>query len=155
MDFLKEDKDVFAWSHEDMHSIDPSIIVHKLNIDLNYKPIIQKRHRFNLERYTMISKKVDKLLKAKFIREAHYPEWLANMVMVNKANRKWKICIDYTNLNKACPKDSFSLPRIDQLVDATAEHELLSFMDTYSGYNQIRIRPDDEDKTTFTTDRNL
>ena len=72
-----------------------------------------------------------------------------------KPNGKWRICIDYTDLNKACPKDSFPKPRIDQLVDATAGHELLSFMDAYSGYNQIRMSLEDEDKTVFMTDRGL
>ena len=75
--------------------------------------------------------------------------------MVKKSNVKWRICIDYTDLNKACPKDCFPLPRIDQLVDSTAGHELLSFMDAYSGYNQIRMYGPDELKTTFTTDRGL
>ena len=75
--------------------------------------------------------------------------------MVKKPNRKWRICIDYTDLNKACPNDSFLILRIDQLVDATAGHELLSFMNAYSGYNQIRMSPEDEDKTIFTTDRGL
>ena len=107
MDFLKEQKDVFAWSHEDMPGIDPSIIVHRLNVDSIYKPVIQKCRRFNPKRYMVISEEVDELLKTKFIREAHYPEWLANVVMVKKANRNWRICIDYMDLNKACPKDSF------------------------------------------------
>ena len=91
----------------------------------------------------MISEEVNKLLKAKFIRKAHYPEWLANIVMVKIPNKKWRIYINYTDLNKACSKDSFPLPRIDQLVNATARHELLSFMDAYSGYNQIRMCPED------------
>ena len=124
-------------------------------MDPTHKPVTQKRRRFNPERHTTISEDVDKLLKAKFIREAHYPKWLANVVMVKKANEKWRICIDYTNLNKVCPKDSFPLPRIDQLVDATAGHELLSFMDTYFGYNQIRMCPKNEDKTAFTINRGL
>ena len=127
----------------------------RLNIDPAHKPVIQKCQRFNLERYTTISKEVDKLLKAKFIREAHHPEWLSNIVMVKKLNRKWRICIDYIDLNKACLKDSFPLPRIDQLVDTTAGHELLSFMDAYSGYNQICMCPEDEDKMAFKTDLGL
>ena len=96
-----------------------------------------------------------KLLAAKFIREVHYPVWSANVVMVKKANGKWRICIDYTDLNKACPKDSFPLPKIDQLVDATSGHKLLSFMDAFSGYNQIRMAPEDEERTTFITERGL
>ena len=75
--------------------------------------------------------------------------------MVKKPNGKWRICIDYTDLNKACSKDSFPLPRIDQLMDATTGHELLSFMDAYFDHNQIHMCPDDEDKTTFTVDCGL
>ena len=78
---------------------------------------------------------VDKLLFADFIREVYYPKWLANVVMLKKSNGKWRVCVDFTDLNKACLKDSFPLPRIDQLVDSTVGHELLSFMDAFSGYN--------------------
>ena len=109
IDFLKKHRAVFGWSHEDTSDIDPSVIVHNLIVDLTYKLVIQSRHRFNPERYTVISKEVGKLFKAKFIKEDHYLEWLTNVVMVKKVNRKWRICIDYTDLNKACPKDSFSL----------------------------------------------
>ena len=103
----------------------------------------------------MISEEVDKLLKAKFIKEAHYPEWLDDVVMVRKQNEKWRICIDYTKLNKSCPKDSFPLPRINQLVDTIAGHKLLNFMDTYFGYNQICMCPEDQDKMAFTIDYGL
>ncbi|KAL5546344.1 hypothetical protein UlMin_006031 [Ulmus minor] len=102
-----------------------------------------------------INTEVDKLLKADFIREANYPEWIANVVLVKKANGNWRVCVDFTDLNKACPKDSFPLPRIDQLVDATAGHELLSFMDAYSGYNQIRMHQPDQEHTAFLTDQGL
>ena len=82
--------------------------------------------------------KVTKLLTAGFIREVCYPDWLANVVLVKKANGKWRMCVDFTGLNKACPKDSFPLPRIDQLVDSIVGHKLLTFMDAFSGYNQIK-----------------
>ena len=85
----------------------------------------------------------------------HYPDWLANVVMVKKANGKWCICVDYTDLNKACPKDSFPLPKIDQLVDATSGHKLLSFMDAFLGYNQIQMALEDEEHTAFITERGL
>ncbi|CAL2253630.1 unnamed protein product [Prunus armeniaca] len=98
---------------------------------------------------------VNKLKAIGFIREATYPVWLANSVMVRKAKGRWRIYQDYTDLNKACLKDSFPLPRIDQLVDTTAGHELLSFMDAYSGYNQIFMDPADSEHTTFITDRRL
>ena len=80
-----------------------------------------------------------------------YPEWLANVVLFKKANVKWRLCIDFTDVNRACSKDSFPLPRIDLIVDATAGHELLSFMDAFSGYNQINMDPDDQKKTSFVT----
>ena len=98
---------------------------------------------------------VNKLLAANFIREVHYPEWLANVVMVKKANGKWRMCVDFTDLNQAYPKDSFPLPRIDQLVDSTAGHKLLTFMDAFSGYNQIQMAEEDQEKTAFVTSQGL
>ena len=92
---------------------------------------------------------------AKFIREVYYLDWLANMVMVKKANGKWRMCVNFIDLNKACPKDSYPLPRIDQLVDLIAGHKLLSFMDAFSGYNQIRMDEVDQEKTSFITSQDL
>ena len=83
----------------------------------------------------MVTEEVTKLLAAGFIREVYYLDWLANVVLVKKANGKWRMCVDFTDLNKACPKDSFPLPRIDQLVDSTTRHKLLTFMDALSRYN--------------------
>jgi hypothetical protein len=103
----------------------------------------------------VIAEEVEKLLKARFIREVYYPDWLANVVLVKKSSGKWRMCIDFTNLNKACPKDSFTLPRIDMLVDSTSGHRLLSFMDAFSGYNQIRMHPTDQEKTAFITDQGI
>ena len=153
--FLKENMDVFAWSHDEMPGIDPKVMVHKLNVDPNHKIVQQKRRVFTPEKYEAIREEVDKLLKAGSIQNIDYPTWLANVVLVKKANGQWRLCVDFTDLNKACPKDSFPLPRIDQLVDATAGHELLSFMDAYSGYNQIRMHEPDQEKTAFITDRGL
>uniref|UniRef100_A0A2N9I431 Uncharacterized protein n=1 Tax=Fagus sylvatica TaxID=28930 RepID=A0A2N9I431_FAGSY len=153
--FLKENKDVFAWSHEDMPGIDPSIISHKLNVNPSLRPIKQKRRVFAPERNNAIMEEVDKLLAANFIREVFYPDWLANVVMVKKSTGKWRMCVDFTDLNKACPKDSFPLPRIDQLVDSTAGHKLLTFMDAFSGYNQIVMDESDQEKTSFITSRGL
>ena len=99
----------------------------------------------------MINEEVGKLLKAGAIREVEYPEWLANVVLVKKENGKWRLYINFTDINRACSKDSFPLPRIDLIVDATAGHELLSFMDAFSGYNQINMDPDDQEKTSFVT----
>ena len=95
------------------------------------------------------------MLEADFIRKVYYPDWLANVVMVKKANGKWRMCVDFTDLNKACPKDSYPLPRIDTLVDSTARHRLLSFMDAFSGYNQIKMEEADQEKTSFITSQGL
>ena len=152
--FLKKNIDIFAWSHEDMPGIDPSVITHRLNICPSFKPVRQKKRVFALERDDAI-KEVQKLMAAKFIREVYYPDWLANVVMVKKANGKWRMCVDFTDLNRACPKDSYPLPRINQLVDSTAGHKLLSFMDAFSGYNQIKMAEADLEKTSFVTSQGL
>ena len=90
---------------------------------------------FAQEQDRTIAEEVGKLQEAGFIREVYYPDWLANVVMVKKANEKWRMCIDFMDLNRACPKDSYPFPRVDVLVDSTAQHQLLSFMDAFSGYN--------------------
>ncbi|KAI5345931.1 hypothetical protein L3X38_013808 [Prunus dulcis] len=138
-----------------MPGITPDVISHKLAISPAYKPVRQKRRSYDAERYEAMRTEVEKLQTIGFIREATYPVWLANSVMVRKSTGGWRMCQDYTDLNKACPKDSFPLPRIDQLVDATAGHELLSFMDAYSGYNQIFMHPPDSEHTAFITDKGL
>ncbi|KAK8942426.1 hypothetical protein KSP39_PZI008890 [Platanthera zijinensis] len=120
--YLRRNKDIFAWSPEDMPGIDPQVIHHSLNINPACKPVIQKKRNFAPERLRAIEEEVEKLLRAQFIREVGYPAWVANFVLVKKSSGKWRMCVDYTNLNQACPKDSFPLPRIDQLVDSTAGH---------------------------------
>ncbi|XP_013721281.1 uncharacterized protein LOC106425107 [Brassica napus] len=123
LDFLKENVSTFAWSMADMKGIDPAITTHELIVDPTFKPIRQKRRK------------------------------LANPVVVKKKNGKWRICVDFTNLNKACPKDSYPLPNIDRLVASTDGNEMLTFRDAFSGYNLIMMHPDDREKTAFITDR--
>ena len=96
-----------------MPGINPSVITHRLNVTSSYKLVRQKKRVFALERDNAIKEEVQKLEVAKFIREVYYPDWLANVVIVKKANGKWKMCVDFTELNKACPKDSYPLPQID------------------------------------------
>ena len=108
--FLKKNQDVFAWSHEDMPGIDPSVMVHRLNVSPSFPPVRQKKRVFTQERDQTIVEDVGKLQEAGFIREVYYPDWLVNMVMVKKANGKWRMCIDFMDLNRACPKDSYPLP---------------------------------------------
>ena len=146
---------MFAWSHEDMPGIPTEVIQHKLNVNPASKPVQQRRRVFALERDQAVRDEVARLLSAGFIREVYYPDWLVNVVLVKKANGKWRMCVDFTDLNRACPKDSFPLPRIDQLVDSTVGHKLLTFMDAFSGYNQIKMAEEDQEKTTFITSQRL
>ena len=102
-----------------------------------------------MNHHQIIQTKVYNLLRAGFIREVKYLEWLANVVVVPKKGGKWRVCVDYTDLNGACLKDRFPLPRIDQIVDASAGHEILSFLDAFSRYHQIPMHSPDAEKKTF------
>jgi hypothetical protein len=99
-----------------MKGIPREVAEHKLNIKSGSKPVKQRLRRFNDEKCKAIGEEVMKLLSAGFIREVFHPEWLANLVLVKKKNKKWRMCVDYTSLNKVCPKDPFPLPRIDHVV---------------------------------------
>ena len=90
-------------------------------------------------------------MHANFIREVRFSTWLANIIIIKKANAKWQIFIDYTDLNRACPKDAYPLPNIHRLVDGTSEFQVLSFLDAYYGYNQFKMHPLDKEKMTFIT----
>ena len=125
----------FAWSASDMPSIDPDFLCHRLTMDPQVRSVLQRRRKFKEERRHVIKEETKKLLSADDIREIQYPEWLANVVLVKKANGKWWMCVDFTYLNKACPKDSYPLPSIDALVDGASGCKLLSFLDAFSGYN--------------------
>ncbi|KAG7552794.1 Retrotransposon gag domain [Arabidopsis thaliana x Arabidopsis arenosa] len=151
--FLKRNQKTFAWKIEDMTGIDTKVISHELNIDPIFKPVKQKRRKLGPDRAEAVNTEVQRLLDAGLIREVKYPDWLANPVVVKKKNGKWRVCVDFTDLNKACPKDSFPLPHIDRLVESTTGHEMMSFMDAFSGYNQILMNPEDQEKTAFITDR--
>jgi hypothetical protein len=108
--------------------------------------------RFGDEKRRAIAKEISKLLKAGFIKEVIHTKWVANPVLVPKKNTKvMRMCVDYTGLNKACPKDSFLLPRIGQVIDSTAGSELLCFLDAYSGYHQIKMKESDQLATSFVT----
>ena len=130
-------------------------MVHRLNISPSFPPIQQKKQVFTPKQDQAIMKEVQKLQETDFIREVYYINWLANVVMVKKVSRKWRMCVDFTDLNKACSKDSYSLPRVDVLVDFMTQHQLLSFMDAFSGYNQIRMDEANQEKTSFVTSQGL
>ena len=104
------------------------------------------------ERRKATIEETEKLMQAGFIQEAQYRTWFSNVVLVKKPNGKWRMCTDYTDLNKACPKDSYPLPSIDRLVDGASGQEMMSFLNAYSNYNQIQMYRPNIPKTVFTTD---
>ena len=125
---------------------------HTLNVYPDAKPVKQPTRRNSEPRRRAIGEEVNRLLEAGFIREIKQATWVANPVLVPKKNTtKLRMCVDYTSLNKHCPKDHFPLPRINQIIDATSGCDRLSFLDAYSGYNQIGLKVDDEEKTAFIT----
>ena len=122
VEFLKRNINVFAWDAYDAPGIDPAFICHHLNVNPSITPKKQSPRRPSREHADAIREEVMKHKCAGAIKEVFYPEWLANTVVVKKKNRKWRVCVNFKDLNKACPKDPFPMPRIDQLVDATAGH---------------------------------
>jgi hypothetical protein len=143
---------MFAWCPADMPGIPKELTEHELKIFPNTKPINQSMRRYNPEKSRSMGEEINHLLEAKFIKEIQEAKWLPPPVMVEKKDTKiYRMCIDFMALNKHCPKDYFTLPRIDQIIDSTACCKRLSFLDANSGYNQIRLKVEDEDKTTFIT----
>ena len=149
--FLKSNADLFTWTAADMPGISLKFMSHLLSIFPSSKSIAQKRRRMSPDRALVVQEQVQSLLEARFIHKVVYRTWLSNAVMVKKSNGKWRMCIDYIDLNKACPKDPYPLPSNDGLVDAASSFQLLTFMDAYSGYNQIPKCHHDEEKTVFIT----
>ena len=133
--FLIQNVDVFAWSPYEVPRVDPEFIVHRLNVDPLFPPKKQKSRRSAKEHVEAIKLVVKRLKEAGAIRKIFILKWLANTMMVKKKNGKWRVCVDFTDLNQACPKDPFLVPKIDQLVDATVRHQRMSFLDTFQGEN--------------------
>ena len=135
-----------------MPGVPRELAEHIIDVNKGSKPIKQKLRRFAPDKKAAIKKEITKLMAVGFIREIINPDWLANPVLVEKKNSKeWRMCIDYTDLNKYCSKDPYVPPRIDQIIDSTAGSALLSFLDCYSGYHQISLREEDQSKTSFIT----
>jgi len=148
---LKDNIDVFIWTTTNMPGVNPRVAFHKQSIYKDARPVTQKKRKIGEERMIAAEIEVEKLLKSNFIRKVHYTTWLTNVVLVKKSNKKWKMCLDYTDSNKACPKDAYPLPSIDHLVDRAFGHHILSFLDAYSGYNQIPMYHINSEKIAFIT----
>ena len=141
---LIQNVDVFAWSPYEVPRVDLEFIMHKLNVDLSFPSKKQKPRRSGKEHVEAVRSEVRRLRDAGAIKE-----WLANTMVVKKKNGNWRVCVDFTDLNQACPKDLFSMPKIDQLVDATYGHPRMSFLDAFQGYHQIAPAPEEQEKTVF------
>jgi hypothetical protein len=135
-----------------MPRVPRELVEHKLKVYPQARPIRQKLRCFTPDKRESIHAELARLVAVGFIREVLHPEWLENPILVLKNNKvDWRVCVDYTDLNKHCLKDPFGLPRIDQVVDSTVGYSVLSFLDCYSGYHQISLAKEDEEKTTFIT----
>jgi hypothetical protein len=135
-----------------MPGVPRGLVEHALNVDPKAKPVKQPLRRFDEPKRKAIASELHRLENARFIREIKSSTWVSNPVIVPKKNTDvQRVCVDYTSLYKHCPKDPFPLPRIDQIIDSTVECARLSFLDAYSGYNQIKLKKEDEEKTAFIT----
>ena len=141
--FLIQNVDVFAWSPYEVPEVDPEFIIHKLNVDPSFPLKKKKPRRSAKEHVEAVRQAVERLKEAGAIKEIFFPEWLAYTVMVRKKNSKWRVCVDFMDLNQACPKDPFSMPKIDQLVDATYGNPRMNFLDAFQDYHQIALAAED------------
>ena len=122
VDLLKRNVDVFAWDAYETPELDPNFICHHLNVNPSITPKRQPHRHPSKEHVEAVKSEVTKLKQAGAIKEVFYPQWLANTIVVKKKIGKWRMCVDFTDLNRACPKDPFPMFRIDQLVDTTIGH---------------------------------
>ena len=134
-----------------MPGVPRGLAEHHLRVDSKAKHVKEHLRWSAVQKRKAIGEEVARLLAAEFIREIYHSEWLANVIMVPKKDNSLRMCIDFTHINRACPKDHFPLPRIDQIVDSIVGCERLSFLDAYSGYHQIRLFGPGEIKTAFIT----
>ena len=149
VDLLRRNVDVFAWDAYEAPELDPKFICHHLNVNPSITPKRQPLRHPSKEHVEAVKCEVTKLKQVEAIKEVFYPQWLANIVVVEKKTGKWRVCVDFTG--KACPKDPFPMLRIDQLVDATVSHPWMSFLDAFQGYHQIPLALNDQEKTAFIT----
>ena len=146
---LQEFKDCFVWNYDEIPGLDRSLVEHHLPLKLEFHPFRQPPRRMSKEVELKVKEEIENILKTKFIRPTRYAQWLANIIPVMKKNGKLRVCVDFRDLNASTPKDMYVMSIADMLVDCTANNELLSFMDGFSGYNQILIVVDDISKTVF------
>jgi len=128
---LRQYTNIFTWTTQGMPGVDLKVMTHRLGIRPCFQPIKQKKQSFSSERARVIKVEMEKLMEVQYIQEVDYPHWLENVVLVPKRKGKWRLCIDVTDLNKACSKDSYPFPRIDVLINGTARCLLMSFLGAF------------------------
>ncbi|GJU66245.1 reverse transcriptase domain-containing protein [Tanacetum coccineum] len=150
---LKGNMEVFAWEPADMTGVPRKVIEHALNVNPSLDPVCQKRRTFSPEKSGAVTKEVTEWIKAGIVRPVKYPTYISNPVLVKKCDGSWRMCIDFKNLNSACPKDYYPLPNIDCKVEAVMGFKYKCFLDAYKGYHQIQMAKEDEEKTAFYTEQ--
>ncbi|GKA25119.1 reverse transcriptase domain-containing protein, partial [Tanacetum coccineum] len=150
---LKRNNDILAWEPSDMTGVPKRIIKHSLHANPSVTPVRQKRRVFCSEKSWAITKEVAEWLSVGIVRPVKYPTWISNPVLVKKADGSWRMCIDFKNINSACPKDYYPLPEIDSKIEAVMGFLLKCFLDAYKGYHQVQMADEDEEKTAFYIDQ--
>jgi hypothetical protein len=148
---LKEFSDVFSWKYSDLKTYDPKIIQHKIPLEKDTIPFKQNLIPISPLLLPVIEREIKKLLDAKIIIPLRYSKWIANLVIVRKKNGEVRLCVDFRNLNRCSKKDNYPLPKMENLLQRILEATIMSFLDGFSGYNQIYVHLDDQEKTSFTT----
>lgn len=151
IDLFKEFQDVFAWGYEDLKSYDTSVIQHTIPLKPNQKPFKQKLRRINPMLLPSIEKELQKMFKAGIIAPIRFSDWISNLVPTRKKTGEIRLCVDLRNLNQVSLKDNYPLPKMDHILQRVVGASRISLLDGFSGFNQILVHPDDQDKTAFTT----
>ncbi|GJW19423.1 reverse transcriptase domain-containing protein [Tanacetum coccineum] len=152
---LQRNLDIFAWKPADMTGFPRHIAEHRLNIREGCSPVRQKKRGQAADRNQAIQEEVGKLVEAGIMKEVHYHDWLSNPVMVKNHDDRWRMCVNFKDLNKACPKDGYPLPKIDWKVESLCGFPFKCFLDAYKGYHQIKMAKEDEEKTAFITSQGI
>jgi hypothetical protein len=146
---LNEYANYFAWDYTKMPGLDRSIVEHRLPLKPEFRPFQQRARQMKAEVLEEVKKEGEKMLVAGFIRPCRYAEWISSVVPVQKKDGRWRVCVDFRDLNRATPKDEYPMPVAETLINAAAGHKMLSFMDGNAGYNQIFMAPEDIHETAF------
>jgi hypothetical protein len=146
---LKEYSDCFAWDYTEIPGLDRSIVKHRLHLKKGFWPFQQRAHQMRTEVLEEVKKEIEKMLEAGFIRPCRYAKWISSIVPIQKKDGRWRVCVDFRDLNRATPKDEYPMPVAEMLINAATDNKILSFLDGNAGYNQIFMAPEDIHKTAF------